>query len=389
LALDGVPTCMRVVVLGGGYAGVVLTDRLEDRLPADVDLVVVDDTGEHLVQHELHRAIRRPAFADDVVVPLDDIFDRARVEVATVESVNRDAREVAFADGSALDYDVAAVCLGAETAFYGLPGVEEHAVPLKRLPDAARIRREFEALAESGGGTAVVGGAGLSGVQTAGELAAFAREADADVDVVLLEQRESVAPSFPERFREAVRDELDREGVDVRTGVTVSRATEAAVETGDGDVPHDVFVWTGGIRGPDALDGERVDVRADLAADDHTLVLGDAARVVDAEGAAVPASAQAAVREAKVAARNVETLVADARERDDGFRPRLDRYTFDSPGWLVSVGDGAVAQVGPSVFRGAAANAVKSGVGASYLASAGGVREAAELLREEFDRGGE
>ncbi|CQH51431.1 probable NADH dehydrogenase [Halobacterium hubeiense] len=380
---------MRVVVLGGGYAGVVLTDRLEDRLPADVDLVVVDDTGEHLVQHELHRVIRHPEFGDDVVVPLDDIFDRARVEVATVEDVDRDARQVELADGTSLDYDVAAVCLGAETAYYGLPGVEAHASPLKRLPDAARIRSEFEDLLESGGGTAVVGGAGLSGVQTAGELAAFAREADADADVVLLEQRETVAPSFPEQFRAAVRDELDREDVDVRTGVTVSRATDEVIETDDGDVAYDVFVWTGGIRGPDALDGERVDVHADFAADDRTLVLGDAARVIDAEGTAVPASAQAAVREAKVAARNVEKLVADVRERDDGFRPRLEQYTFDSPGWLVSVGDGAVAQVGPTVLRGAAANAVKSGVGASYLASAAGVRDAVGLLREEFDLAGE
>lgn len=376
---------MRVVVLGGGYAGVVLTDRLEDRLPADVDLVVVDDTGDHLVQHELHRAIRRPEFADGVVVPLDDIFDRARVEVATVERVDRDTQKVELADGTSLGYDVAAVCLGAETAYYGIPGVEAHASPLKRLPDAARIRSEFEALVESGGGTAVVGGAGLSGVQTAGELAAFAREEDADIDVVLLEQRETVAPSFPEQFRDAVRDELAREGVDVSTSVTVSRATEEAIETDDGDVAYDVFVWTGGIRGPDALGGERVDVRGDFAVDDRTLVLGDAARVVDAEGTVVPASAQAAVREAKVAARNVETVVADLRERDDGFRPRLEQYTFDSPGWLVSVGDGAVAQVGPSVLRGAAANAVKSGVGASYLASAGGIREAVGLLREEFD----
>ncbi|MCD2202273.1 NAD(P)/FAD-dependent oxidoreductase [Halobacterium sp. KA-6] len=380
---------MRVVVLGGGYAGVVLTDRLEQRLPADVDLVVVDDTGDHLVQHELHRAIRHPEFAADVVVPLDDIFDRARVEVTTVERVDRDVRQVELADGTSLDYDVAAVCLGAETAYYGLPGVESHASPLKRLPDAARIRHEFENLVESGGGTAVVGGAGLSGVQTAGELAAFAREKDAAVDVVLLEQRETVAPSFPEQFRDAVRDELDREDVEVRTGVTVSRARAEAIETDDGDVAYDVFVWTGGIRGPDAVGGERVNVRADFAVDDHTLVLGDAARVVDAEGTAVPASAQAAVREAKVAARNVEEVVADLREHDDGFRPRLERYTFDSPGWLVSVGDGAVAQVGPSVFRGAAANAVKSGVGASYLASAGSIRDAVGLLREEFDLAGE
>jgi len=376
---------MRVVVLGGGYAGVVVTKRLSNSLPADVDVVVVDEDGQHLVQHELHRVIRRPSFADDIEVPLSEIFDRARVEVATVESIDRERRRVEFAGGSTLDYDVAAVCLGAETAFYGLPGVEAHAVPLKRLPDAARIRRQFEDVVAAGGGTAVVGGAGLSGVQTAGELAAFAREEGVDVDVVLLEALDEIAPSFPEQFQHAVRTELEREGVDVRTGVTVQEATDEVVETQTGDVAYDVFVWTGGIRGPDALDGDRVDVRADLAADDRTVVVGDAARVVDAEGTAVPASAQAAVREAAVAARNVEKLVASVRDRDDGFRPRLDRYTFDSPGWLVSVGDGAVAKVGPTVFRGPAANAVKSGVGAAYLASAGDIRDAVGLLREEFE----
>ncbi|AHG03390.1 NADH dehydrogenase [Halobacterium sp. DL1] len=380
---------MRVVVLGAGYAGVVLVDRLERRLPSDVELVVVDDTGEHLVQHELHRAIRRPEFADDITVSLRDIFDHARIEVATVGSVDTDARTVHLADGTSVDYDVAAVCLGAETAYYGLPGVEEQSIPLKRLPDAARIRRRFLDIVDAGGGTVVVGGAGLSGVQTAGEVAAFARGegvAD-DVDVHLLEQYDDVAPSFPPAFQAAVREELNREGVEVRTGVTVEQATESAVEAADLVVPYDLFVWTGGIRGSDALGGERVDVRADLTLDDHTLAVGDAARVVDAEGRAVPASAQAAVREAKVAARNVERLVADRREASDGFRPRLARYTFDSPGWLVSIGDGAVAQVGPSVFRGTAAKVVKTGVGASYLASASGVRSAVDLLREEFEVG--
>lgn len=375
---------MRVVVLGGGYAGIVLTDRLEDRLPADVDLVVVDEDGKHLVQHELHRAIRRPSYAEDIEVPLTDVLDRARVEVATVDAVDRDDRRVEFADGSSLEYDVAAVCLGAETAYYGLPGLEEYGLPLKRLRDAARIRAEFQELLAAGGGQVVVGGAGLSGVQAAGELAAFAREEDVPVDVVLLEQETRVAPSFPDAFQEAVRDELDREDVTVRTDVTVERATETTVETASGSVPYDVFVWTGGIRGPDAIGGERVSVRANFRVDDHTVAVGDAARVVDAEGTAVPASAQAAIRQAKVAARNVEKLVAASREHDDGFRPRLERYTFESPGWLVSVGDGAVAMVGPTVFTGSAAKAVKSSVGAGYLAAAGGIREAVELLREEF-----
>ena len=379
---------MRVVVLGAGYAGVVLARRLERRLPPDVDLVVVDDTGEHLVQHELHRVIRRPSFADDVTVRIEDLFDRAQTRRATVESIDREERVVHLEGESELKYDIAAVCLGAEAEYYGLPGVEAHGTPLKRLPHADRIRRDCLDVVADGGGTVVVAGAGLSGVQTAGELTAFAREngAEQDVDVVLLERLADVASSFPANFRAAVRDELDREGVWVHTDATVARATESEIRLERGDpVPYDQFVWTGGIRGTDALGGERPDVRADLALDERTFALGDAARVLDAEGTRVPASAQTAVREAKVAARNIETVVADRHDSDGGFRPRLDRYTFDSPGWAVSVGDGAVAQVGPTVFRGSAANALKTTIGAGYLASAGGVRDAIGLLGDEFD----
>jgi len=377
---------MRVAVLGAGYAGLRVARRLERSLPGEVDLVVVDDTGTHVLQHEIHRVVRRPKIADAIEVPIADVLNRAQVRTARVERVDAEAGVATLGDGERLDYDYAAVCLGATTAYYDLPGVEEHSLPLKRLADAESVRARFEGVLESGG-TAVVGGAGLSGVQTAGELAAFAREEGASdaVDVVLLEQAERVAPSFPPKFQEAVRDELEREGVDVRTDVTVSGATGDAVETVDGSITYGLFVWTGGIRGPDALGGERPAVRADLTVDDHTVVVGDAARVVDAEGSAVPASAQTAVRGAEVAARNVVSLVADRREGD--FRPRLQRYTFQSPGWLVSVGDGAVAQVGPSVFRGTAAKAAKVGVGVGYLANAGGVADAVGLLREELGLG--
>jgi NADH dehydrogenase len=108
--------------------------------------------------------------------------------------------------------------------------------------------------------------------------------------------------------------------------------------------------------------------------------------VVDADGEAVPASAAAAIREAKVAATNV---VRTAEYLADGgdFTPRLDRYRFDVPGWIVSVGDDAVAQVAGGVVTGAAARAMKATVGAGHLTSVGAVRQATDLVREELGHG--
>jgi len=373
---------MRVAVFGAGYAGLSVARRLERRLPADTDLVVVDDSGTHLVQHELHRTIRRPSIADVIEIPLDDLLDRATVRRERVTAVDPEAGVARLRDGR-LQYDYAAVCLGAETEFYGLSGVAEHGLPLKRLDDAVRIReRAFELVDD--GGTAVVGGGGLSGIQIAGELAALAREEGAAdrLDVVLVEREPALAPGFPPAFRDAVGAALAERGVDVRTGVRVTGATADRVETADGPVPADLFVWAGGIRGPDATDGSRPTVRADLRLSGSTFALGDAARVIDADGEPVPASAAAAVREARVAAANVARLVE--HDPADGLAPSLDRYRFDVPGWLVSVGDGAVAQLGPEVLTGRAAIAAKTTVGAGYLASAGTVTGAVELVEEEL-----
>jgi NADH dehydrogenase len=374
---------MRVLVLGGGYAGLTLVRRLESRLPADVELTLVDDTGDHLVLHEVHRVVRRPEVADVITVPLSDLLDRADLVTGRVEAVDREVRSVTLDDGGELGYDVLAVCLGSVTADYGIPGVRKYGVPLKSVPDAERIRESFLALDDEA--RVVVGGAGLSGVQVAGELAALGREEGMGTDVVLLEQESDVAPSFPENFRRAVRSELTECGVDVWTGTTVTAVTDDEVQTDDGTLDYGALVWTGGIRGPDALGGERPVVRSDLRLDERTFVLGDAGRVVDGDGEAVPASAATAIREARPAADNIVSLVeAERGSGPDDFAPRLRNYRFDVPGWIVSVGDGAVAQVGPTVLRGAAARAMKATVGAGHLGSVGAVQQAVELAESEL-----
>lgn len=398
---------MHVAVFGAGYAGVALVRKLERSLADDVDLTLVDERDSHLVQHLVHRVVREPELADRLTVPLSDICRRAAHRRARVVDIDADAGRATLEDGT-IEYDVGAVCLGARTAFHGLPGVKEHATPLKRLSHAHEIREAFRALKRVGG-RAVVGGAGLSGIQIAGELAALAHEDHADggpesaseadrtretgesdgetedVDVLVLEQEESVAPTFPPRFREAVGDELESRGVAVRTGVRVTGVDGGAVHTEDGDpISYDELVWTGGITGTDAVGSDRPVVQSTLRLGDRTFGLGDAVRVLDADGTSVPASAQTAVSQASVVARNVEKLVADARGDGGGFEPRLDRYEHDSPGWVVTVGDGTVAQVGSGVFRGQPALALKAAIGARHLTSVGEIEDAMGFVRETF-----
>ena len=376
---------MRVLVLGAGYAGLAAARRLERTLPAGVELVVVDESEHHVVRHEIHRLVRRPDLADDLRIPLRSVLDRAVLRRDRVQAVDVDERAVDLASGARLDFDYAAVCLGSVTADHGLPGVAEHGLRLETPADAARVREAATAAIESRG-RIVVGGAGLTGVQVAGEIAELADEAGrlAEVDVVLVERLDSVAPGFPRPFREAIAEELAAREVEVRTGTAVEAATAETLETASGAFGYDAFVWTGGIRGPAAMGGERLEVPGTLRGSDGVFVVGDAARVVDRDGEVVPASAQAAVREGRLAARNVRRLVEADLGGDRVFDPRLDVLSFSPRGWVVSVGDGTVAQVGPTVLRGAPALAVKASVGLGYLRSVASIREAVELVVDEF-----
>ena len=402
---------MRVVVFGAGYAGLTLTQRLESSLPDSVELLLVDEAETHLVRHELHRLIRRPDVISAIELPLESVLDRARVVTGRVDGIDPEAGLATFRDGhppeiagedGTLAYDYGAVCLGSETAFYDLPGVEEHAIPLKRKEHALSIRDRFldvcEA-AESGEACrVVVGGGGLSGIQIAGELAALATERGVQVgtadetdvtdeprvEIVLLEQLETLAPGFGSAFQRAIRAALADHGVDVRTNTPVREATADAVETDAGTLDTDLFVWAGGIRGPDATAGERPTVRADLRLTESTFVGGDAGRIVDADGRPVPATASAAIRASATVATNLTRLVEHDLDGSDEFEPSLERYRYSVPGWAVSVGDEAVAVVGGQVLTGQPARKLKAAIGGGYLTSTRATRQALQFVQSEL-----
>ena len=175
----------RVVVLGAGYAGSVAIQALERELD-DAELIWVADVDYHLVLHEVHRAIRDPGVREKITVPVSDVKSPTTEFVeGAVDTVATDERHVTLEDGSAVEYDYLVVALGSDTAFYGIPGMAERAHTLKSLDDALAIH---EAVAEAGRAASrndpahvVVGGAGLSGIQTAGEVAELRDELNVEV----------------------------------------------------------------------------------------------------------------------------------------------------------------------------------------------------------------
>jgi NADH dehydrogenase len=379
---------MRIAVFGAGYAGLTVARRLQRRLPPGAQLLVVDESSDHLVRHELHRVVRRPDLAEAITVPLEEVLPEAKLIRARVTEVDPERGRAVLVDEAgaerALTYDLGVVCLGSETEFHGVPGVEEHARPLEGLRDARAIR---DAALEAAGGHAVVGGGGLTGVQVTGELAELSQAKGLGLDVTLVERNGRVAPGFGRTFARAIERELRARDVTVLTGAGVESADAETVTLAGESLPYDVFVWAGGIHGPAAFGGERRPVGADLRVGRGTFVVGDAGVVTDERDRTAPASAQTAIQQARVAAENVVRVAKATGTADPAFVAEdtdLDGYRHESPGWVVSVGDGAVAQVGPVVLSGDPARAAKAVIGAGHLGSVGAIESAADVVAEEL-----
>ncbi len=375
-------------MLGGGYAGTTAVKRLQQLLDGH-DLTWVSREDYHLVLHEVHRAIREPSAAEKLAVarsaiaaPSTDVVEGEVVEI------DADGRTVALADGRELAYDYLVVALGSRTAFYGIPGLQEHALTLKGVDDALAIHESVVEAARDATpqdpAQVVVGGAGLSGVQTAGEVAELHDEWDLPVEVTLVEAMEEVLPGNDPALQRAVRKRIQAHDVEILTDDPVVEATADAVRFDEGDpLAYDVLVWTGGITGQDALEGaelrknhNRVETDATFrTSDDRVFAVGDAALVEQGDDVAPP-TAQAAWQADDVLAENV------ARAMEG--RP-LETWTYEDKGTVLSVGDSAVAHevfglpVGP--FDGFPAKVLKKVIAARWLKDVSSYRRAISAWR--------
>ncbi|OYR58064.1 NADH dehydrogenase FAD-containing subunit, partial [Halorubrum sp. E3] len=238
----------------------------------EAELTWISEHDYHLVLHEVHRAIRNPAVEDKITIPVDEIKSPESDFVqGRVVDVDTDERVVETDDGTTVDYDYLLLGIGSTTAFFGIEGLKEHAHQLKGLDDAKAIHEDVrEAAADatrSDPAQVIVGGAGLSGIQTAGEIAEYRDKHRAPLDIKLVEGLDEVFPGNDPQIQGALRQRLEDADIDILTGDFISKADEDAVYLGGGEdedpeeLTYDVLIWTGGITGQPEL--ENVEVEKD------------------------------------------------------------------------------------------------------------------------------
>jgi NADH:ubiquinone reductase (H+-translocating) len=260
-------TLPHVVVIGGGFAGLWATRALAS---APVSITLVDRGNHHLFQPLLYQVATAGLSAPDIAAPLRHILRRQRnvtVLMESVAAIDTEARAVRLDRGEALAYDFLLLASGATHAYFGHDEWARHAPGLKTLDDALHIRRrilsaferaevEDDAVAKRALLTFAIVGGGPTGVELAGTLAEIARHTlkrefrridPREARVLLLEAGPRVLSTFPESLSAKSRQQLEKLGVEVRTGTPVNAIDADGVLLGETRIPARTVLWAAGV----------------------------------------------------------------------------------------------------------------------------------------------
>jgi NADH:ubiquinone reductase (H+-translocating) len=340
----------RVVIVGGGFAGLQAAKALAD---APVRITLVDRRNHHLFQPLLYQVATAALSPADIAQPIRSVLrgqPNVEVVLAEVETIDPATKEVVLEDTANLSYDYLILAAGANHAYFGHTEWEPYAPGLKSLEEALNIRRRIlvsfeEAERECDPArrealmTFVVVGGGPTGVEMAGAIAEIARFSLArdfrhidtrDAKVILVEASNTLLAAFPERLSRHALQDLKRLGVDVRFGKPVTAISSEAVTVGDEIIPARTVVWAAGVQASPlgrslevGLDrAGRVLVNPDLSVPGHPeiFVIGDMASLQDPRGRPLPGVAQVAMQQGEWAAANIQRAIEGKPGRPFRYR---------------------------------------------------------------------
>jgi NADH dehydrogenase FAD-containing subunit len=272
-----------ILILGAGYTGMAAAAGLVGRLKHrdDVHVTIVNPQTRFTERLRLHQIASGQELAD-LRIP-DQLADTGVDFVkGWVTGIDADARTVRVDDAYTLRYDTLVFALGSVADTETVPGVDEFAYTLNSAQDAALLAAQ---LSRRSDGTIVVAGGGLTGVESAAEIA----EQHPELDVVLLSRQEPGA-MMGTKARARLHAGLERLGVRVRAGAEIVKVMADGVALDDGEVVRaDAVLWTTGVRVSPiaARAGFEVDDRGRIVTDEslrtvsHPAVyaVGDAAAI--------------------------------------------------------------------------------------------------------------
>ena len=356
----------RIVIAGGGFAGLYAAMHFEKRLArrADVEVTLISRDNFILFTPMLHEVAAGDLYPGDIVNPLRRILRHVKVVEADVCTVDLTGRIVGCTGGIAerelnFEFDHLLLTLGSETNFFDMQGLRDWAVTMKNLADASLLRNRMVALFEEAVFhtddevrrqllTFVTAGGGFSGTETTGAVNDFVRDAvryypqlsEQLIRVVVVHPGNFLLPELGEELGRYAEHKLRQRNVEVIKGARVASYDGLVVTLSDGtSIPARTLIWTAGVKTSPVIASLPCDKeRGRLLVSEYLAVTGVPGLWAAGDCAAVPIlntenfhppTAQHGLREGVTVAKNIEATILDRS---------LKPFRYKMMGQLASIG---------------------------------------------------
>ena len=369
----------KIVILGGGFAGVECARQLESEFgdDQDIELVMVSEDNFLLFTPMLPQVASGMIETRHIVLPIRTICEKTKFYEGRVKNVDPYGKLVTlWGTGDkrsiSIHYDYLVIALGSETNFFGMADVEKNAYTMKTLNDAVVLRnRVIDMLEQAENETNpilrksflnfVVAGGGFAGIETAGELMDLLLDARKhyptihkdDLKVIVIEALPMILPGFNEKLAEFAKEKMKERGIDIKlkTAITSFDGNEVTTKTLDQNPKDPVdesmidairtktLIWTAGVTPVNTIkrsmfktDKGKVIINDYLEAQgfDGVFAIGDCALFLDPETKRpFPPTAQIAEAQAKTAAKNLKALIKNSEK---------EKFVYHSKGQMAIIG---------------------------------------------------
>lgn len=351
----------KVLIVGAGFGGVAAALELEKSAGMGVKISVVSDKNHFEFRPALYRVVTGESPLE-VCVPLQEIFEGKKIEVLLdrISSVDLASREARGESGSRYVFDYLILALGAETAYFNIPGLKEYSFGFKSIPEALELKRHmhtiFELCADPKTAEAekvsllhfVVIGGGASGVELAGELAVYSQKLaqihkipKSLITIDLIEGCPRVLPNMPEEVSEKIFSRLHDLGVNLFLNRPMEKEEIESVVARGISMKTETVIWTAGIA-PNSfyqqINGLTHDKKGRVLVDEYLQTKNFKKIFVIGDGASTLFSGMAstAILDGKLAALNIKNSIAGKAMKK--YVPVKPYYSIPvGPGWAATI----------------------------------------------------
>jgi NADH:ubiquinone reductase (H+-translocating) len=360
----------RILILGSGFAGVEVLRRLQRkfRKQNNIDITLVSRDNFLLFTPMLHEVSSGTIEIRHIVTPVRTFIKKANFYEANVQSIDLQNKKVIVTykvgkqsesiqyEQHVLEYDYLVISLGSETTFFGMEDIKRHSFTMKTIDDAIVLRNHVINILEQASLeledrdlrksllTFVVVGGGFGGIETVGELNDFVKETVrefyknifiADIKIILVNSHDKILPELGEELGNFALQKLKERGVQFIMNTHVTEATVTTAKLDNGSViPTYTLIWAAGVTPADLIASlpcehdkrHAIVVNNFLEAkgyEGQVYALGDCASITNPHtGKPYPPTAQHAIREARVAAKNIISSIEGKRKQNFDYKTK-------------------------------------------------------------------